>query len=137
MALIDPKKREEMQRIFNTVRDHLLAQGKRALSGDNKCAYRNGDNLTCAVGCLIPEDKYDPRIEQWSIFTLKYQLEDLQLHGRNLVSSGCALLYDLLGRPDLEIVGLLEGLQQIHDQIEPKEWAAYLHTFATNRDLTP
>jgi hypothetical protein len=32
-----------------------------------RCSYRTTDGAKCAVGCLIPDDLYDPRIEGKSI----------------------------------------------------------------------
>lgn len=50
------------QEIFDTVVNHLHKQGKPAEVG-NTCRYRTEDGLMCAVGCLIPDDKYKPEME--------------------------------------------------------------------------
>jgi hypothetical protein len=48
--------------IFDKVRAHLLNQGVRAMVND-ACRYRTPQGMACAVGCLIPEEFYDPMIE--------------------------------------------------------------------------
>lgn len=50
------------QEIFNKVIRHLRAQGHQA-KGCNTCVYKAGDGSQCAIGCLIPPDKYDPNME--------------------------------------------------------------------------
>ena len=54
------------QEIYNTVRDHLLAQNARATDGDTtlpRCLYRTLDGKKCAVGCLIADDHYTDVLE--------------------------------------------------------------------------
>lgn len=59
------------QEIFDTVINHLLQQGGPALNynyddealDDPVCRYRSNNGLKCAVGCLIPDDQYDPLME--------------------------------------------------------------------------
>lgn len=60
--------------LIDKVTAHLLAQGARCESTDEVpyikpsgeryvgCLYRNEGKM-CAVGCLIPEDKYSPALE--------------------------------------------------------------------------
>lgn len=50
------------QQIFEQVVTHLLTQKIRAISAGGNCVYRAGTSK-CAVGCLIPDDIYDPLIE--------------------------------------------------------------------------
>lgn len=52
------------QEIFNAVATHLFTQGERAVErGDVVCKYRAG-NLKCAVGALIPDEIYDPKMDK-------------------------------------------------------------------------
>lgn len=53
----------EMQEIFDGVMTHLHTQGKRAIGLDGECVYRGPNNLKCAVGCLIPEELYNSKME--------------------------------------------------------------------------
>lgn len=50
--------------IFNTVVTHLYTQKKQAYDNrNNTCAYRTPEGLKCAIGCLIPDDDYDYRMD--------------------------------------------------------------------------
>jgi len=59
------------QEIFDKVINHLLQQGGPALNynydDDPVCRYRSNNGLKCAVGCLIPDDQYDPIMEGWGV----------------------------------------------------------------------
>lgn len=53
------------QEIFDKVAVHLIKQGRpsktlRDVPGPALCVYRDGKGGSCAVGCLIPDEKYDP-----------------------------------------------------------------------------
>ena len=50
------------QEVFDKVVEHLYRQGKPAKKG-NDCVYRAKDGTMCAVGCLIPDEFYDPKME--------------------------------------------------------------------------
>jgi hypothetical protein len=64
------------QEIFDTVARHLFTQGEQSKTWDtqfkrDKCMYRDGigkDGKTkkCAVGILIPDDKYHPNMDKGS-----------------------------------------------------------------------
>lgn len=45
------------QEIFDRVVTHQRAQGRRAVE-NGACVLRTKDGLCCAVGCLIPEDRW-------------------------------------------------------------------------------
>lgn len=90
------------QQVFDHVVRHLINQGAPAVTHHGACKYRMPNGTSCAVGCLIPEDRYDPRMEGITI-------EDL------------ATRYPHLGiRSDL--VPLLRDLQEVHD-----DWSFYGH----------
>ena len=57
------------QEIFNTVSIHLINQ-KQCSRDINVCLYRGPNGLKCAVGCLIPDDMYDSKMEGKTIFTI-------------------------------------------------------------------
>ena len=42
---------------------HLAAQRGQAVSADKACRYRGDGGRMCAVGCLIPDEEYDPEME--------------------------------------------------------------------------
>lgn len=43
---------------------------------DGKCLYRGPGNKRCAIGLLIPDDRYDPEDENISVKGLEYSLVD-------------------------------------------------------------
>ena len=58
------------QEAFDTIVRHLRNQGRQAIDGEGACCYRTQDGLKCAVGCLIPDDKYGTDIEGKSVTIL-------------------------------------------------------------------
>lgn len=48
------------EKLFNKALKHMLSQGAYAVVNGIYCAYRAPNGLKCAVGALIPDDKYDP-----------------------------------------------------------------------------
>ena len=104
------------QQIFDQVANHMLTQMKKSViidENDNiKCFYKNPEGLSCAAGCLIADDEYDPLFE--------YQSWGL------LVSRGW------VPRRNNE---LIEFLQNIHDYYEPEAWEDLLRELANNYKL--
>lgn len=78
-----------------------------------KCAYRGENGTKCAVGCLIPDDKYYPAIE-----------------GITYTNS---LIVTLL--PEMEYTFLLRELQLVHDKSNPSDWAVELSSLAVTFNL--
>ena len=98
------------RQIFNRVSKHLLDQNETCMS-DSICRYRyNG--LSCSVGCLIPDDLYNPKMEGKSVNKLLQYYPKLKKH------------FDL----QTEGLALLVHLQDIHDSVGPKQWAGHLKT---------
>lgn len=60
-----------MQEEFDAVVAHLYKQGKKAMSGKG-CAYRGENGTMCAVGCRIPDEMYDPKMEGQFVFSLPF-----------------------------------------------------------------
>lgn len=77
----------DKQQIFDTVATHLLKQGEAATS-HGRCRYRTESGLMCAVGCLIPDEKYTPKIEGRAVRDIPHMLpfyttfDDLTLLGQ-------------------------------------------------------
>lgn len=55
-----------LQETFDTVARALVKQGGPSLNEVNRCAYRGENGARCAVGHLIPDDRYDPSMENES-----------------------------------------------------------------------
>lgn len=121
--------------IFRRVREHLLAQGRRAVSPTGYgCRYRvlDGDTvLRCAVGCLIPEEAYDPAVEGVGVLTLRpvstaagprWDADSLPCKSARL-----GQVLDAAGIPATpEVQELLDLLQKVHDVSPPAAWAERL-----------
>jgi hypothetical protein len=92
-------KRKTHQEIFNTVAAHLLKQGGQATNKHGRCKYRTPEGSQCAIGCLIPADKYHRRIEGIPV-NHSGVLEALQ----GVIDVQC-----------VETLQLLDSLQRMHD----------------------
>ncbi|MGQ7794513.1 hypothetical protein ACUN0C_19080 [Faunimonas sp. B44] len=64
------------QEAFDFVVRHLFKQGERAVAEGGGCLYRGPDGTKCAVGCLIPDELYTPRLEGNSVFMLPQRVLD-------------------------------------------------------------
>lgn len=102
---------QQKAEILKTVTEHLLAQGKRAMSHYYGCSYLGDDGSKCAVGCLIKDEFYDRRLEGQKI-TDPHVMHALEASGIDMHNSN--------------LIVLLEQLQHIHDCHEPSEWGHLL-----------
>lgn len=102
------------QEIFDTVVRHLHAQGKPALN-DANCRYRSDAGLSCAVGCLIPDEFYDPQMEN--------QTPSMPRVKSALRASG--IIKGNEDQEDLDTLGLLGALQYAHDHWEGGDACGY------------
>lgn len=92
----------EAQEIFDTVAKHLFKQGCRA-EGPSGCAYRGKNGLKCAVGIFIPDEVYDPRMDE---------AED---YGGTGIESLLNRFREVLPPWFVEHRRLLMNLQDVHD----------------------
>lgn len=114
------------QALFNHVATHLLTQKKKSKSLQKDscgreiyaCAYHGEGGLSCAVGCLIPDDLYTPSME--------------------------GKLYNFLPEVFLEYMDekygannniLIARLQNVHDAIQETNWHAALLEVAIENHL--
>lgn len=125
---------EQRQATYNKVKAHLLSQNKRAVSKDGDCLYRAPDGSKCAIGCLIPDDKYSPEFEHKSAargiyrygLGIKSQPEVYNL-GKVLATLGFTS----------EDEHFISQLQSIHDRHAVESWRESLASFAIQEGLTP
>ena len=121
------------QEIFNKVAAHLIKQGRQA-KANFSCLYRAPDGCKCAIGVLIPDDKYDPRMEEHGIRELiigfsqensKYEWDHLAFDLTNDVGNN---------------IDLLRHLQFTHDGdlefLEEEIGGAYKYPRWVNEDQT-
>jgi hypothetical protein len=108
------------QELFTTVRRHLLKQNAKSiqkqsmLTGDTICLYRHPSGLRCAIGCLIPDDKYKLTMESIGVSN-----EDVRL---------AAGIRD-------EQVNLARELQNLHDNRAVEDWPLLLDSMARDYSL--
>lgn len=111
------------QEVFDTVARHLLRQGRRStrlhkMWGRVQNAYRGDDGLSCAIGCLIPDKRYDGAMEGRDIETL------IEWFGESLPG--------FFGRYTI----LLGDLQEVHDIRLPLVWKDALVVVAVDHGLS-
>lgn len=86
-----------------------------ALSYCWRCAYRGEQNSMCGAGVLIPDEKYNPKMD-----SEKSNAWYLIVHRYNFSHSHCELIGDL---------------QYVHDGWASYEWHEKLIDFAQSRNL--
>lgn len=105
------------QEIYDQVAKHLLTQ-KRAsramVNGRFLCMYRGDNGDRCAIGCLISDESYSPKMEQAGFL-------EPELFGA-LESAGVEL-YGLT-------IQLLDKLRDTHDNWPPNQWKERLERVA-------
>lgn len=110
-----------LQEAFDKVWEHFVVEGKPPAMHDWECRYRMSDGRRCAIGVLIPDERYEEGFE-----------------GESPLSSRLRpLLGELLpGVPP----SVLESLQMCHDGADENNFTTSvrkkLATFAMNHDLT-
>lgn len=111
--------------IYQKVREHLLTQNRPAKYGSS-CKYLAENGLKCAVGCLIPAELYDPKIEGETVGEAFLYL------GRT--NSRYQLFKEILeksvGELTEEKIKLLDELQRLHDIVNPVSWERRLDELA-------
>jgi hypothetical protein len=128
----------DKQAIFDKVYTHLMTQKKRAARRERIpsiygvshrraiCQYRAADGLRCAVGALIPDELYDPWMDEaGSVFALFGDGRSAPLAGH--------LGLNLDSEEELDF---LANLQYIHDQNKPSLWRRKLNRLAKDAGLT-
>lgn len=90
------------QQIFDTVLARLREQGRASVNERGHCAYRGENGAKCAVGHLMPDDKFDPEWEG-SVYDLPDEaFEAMGVSGDDL--------------------GFLLHLQKAHDECLDARW---------------
>lgn len=99
--------------VFEYVKNHLLKQNEQSSHGSG-CAYRDGQGMSCAVGCLIDDDHYHEDLEDNDVFDGGVIDALLESVGNWLFEVDDCL-------SDKRIL-MLRLLQQIHDCTQPYTW---------------
>lgn len=123
----------DRQKVFDIVKEKMLAQGKRSMFNEYDCAYRNPDGLKCAIGHLIPDEMYDPKMESGSVIRLFENFPEIKEYLLNEFGNKNSERTEI---SDYNDTTFLLKLQQIHDYYEEWEYfAARLDNFAIKYKL--
>jgi hypothetical protein len=120
----------EKQDLFDRIVTHCFNQGFQSVDDTGSCMYRGEEGRSCAVGCLIPDEMYDPSIER-KIYDM-FNVSD---------NSYREAIYEYLGGE--EHVKFLRLMQLAHDNTENwateetlrKAFAHVAHDFKLNTDV--
>lgn len=109
------------QEVFNTVKDHLLTQGRKSLAANGvSCMYRGLDGAMCGIGPLIKDKFYDKGLEGNGV-------------GADVVMEA---LCSSMGLPDVcEHSVFLDDLQNVHDICDVEHWPQALQVVASDYGL--
>lgn len=117
----------DRQDIFKRVVRNLRAQGRRAVKvdkiGKERCCYRAPDGCKCAIGGLIPDELYDPQMDNLNGSFLGMGVRDVLLTVPALVA-----LWGVEGDLDIQF---LQDLQFMHDKASDLE-AAFVNFAAAH-----
>ena len=108
-----PKTKQE---VYDIVMDHLWHQNKQAGKQEPdlayfSCLYRAPDGSKCAIGCLIPDELYDPVFESNDI---DYMMDHINGDDQNQ-------FYSFLDRNH----HLLMELQLVHDEYKSSHHGSF------------
>jgi hypothetical protein len=112
------------QEIFDECSEHLLKQNRKSIAESVGCLYRDDNGLTCAIGCFITEEEYDPNMEEENIDgpTFISFFEKDYNHLKNKVK-------------ELKNMSLLMALQAVHDNHDVEDWEISLKEVAEEFSL--
>jgi hypothetical protein len=114
----------DRQKIYDTVKAHLLAQGCKSveLGAFASCLYRGPKDTKCAIGVLIPDALYSPQMENKTVDALLRRFPAIEAH--------------LKVESDAD-VNFLIGIQDVHDASSPDRWPEVLELLAEREGLAP
>lgn len=110
---------ENKQEIFDKVSEHLLKQSRRSMNERGCCLYRGLDNTMCAIGCLIPDEYYNSKLESNSI---EYNCSNDEFIGKLFETTK---------------LSFLTSLQVVHDFSDIEDWKEELNSVAEEFNLLP
>src|SRR5258706_1958080 len=83
------------QELFDKVKNHLLSQNAQSIAYRTPqtyhvvkyCVYKNENGLKCAIGCLIPDEKYSPEFEGVSLHMRTSGVPSLRMHAERIIDA--------------------------------------------------
>lgn len=115
--------------MFEKVKAHLLKQNQKAMIDTDEgiaCRYRTPEGLTCAIGCLIPDDEYDESFEGHP----PADATTLMLYKDRIspdFSTDIEIQIALAAGITPETADLARRLQHCHDNVSEEEWIEKLN----------
>lgn len=107
------------QELFDKVVAHARAQKCRSYDPDNgNCLYRGPGGTKCFIGALIPDDKYDPKMDE------------------DRLAAGADCVREAAGYEGLSATNLACQLQGIHDSRAVEVWEEQFQEVAKDFNLT-
>ena len=100
--------------IFAKVSKHLIKQNAQSRNPVGDCVFRNYQGQSCAIGCLIPKDRYESSFEG----ELLEEDEDLQHVLKHAIGVN--------PKKRAAKIELLQALMAVHDRFKPDEWKTEL-----------
>jgi hypothetical protein len=111
------------QEVFNKVAVHLFKQGQRCVNTRGQCLYRGAKAADspdrCAIGALIPDDKYDDILEGDTIEIIFGHAKHESNQDRQCYGVVTKLFDDVFPNNKDKRVAFLTRLQCTHDHIDP------------------
>lgn len=117
---------DKIQDMFNRVKKHMLTQNAKAINRHGSCKYRI-DGLKCAIGALIPDDKYTTDMDTVGSVCSNIKVQHVLIDVFELVSADSFAIH--------QFVTAAHDLQVIHDDYPVIKWPRELTKFAVNRGL--
>lgn len=109
-------KTKTAREVFGIVKEHLLAQNEiAAIAGKQRqCVFRTDSGLKCAIGCLIPDEKYHVDLETfYDLYVFNPLTSILESEGIFTVK-------------DWAMCHMLTDLRDIHDNVSVFFWKTEL-----------
>lgn len=110
------------QEIFDKVATHLLTQNAKSMNASG-CAYRGAEGRKCAIGCLIPDEDYTPRLEGKTVMTATSKINVATAVNKSIRAK------------TLITLKFLQRLQAVHDLWPVEEWRNKLAEVAKDFEL--
>ncbi len=115
----------QAQDFLNRSSAHLIAQGEKAMSAVGAtCMYRALAGRRCAIGALMPDEKYRPDFEGVGVVSAHAPMMAADIR-RAIGVEHDSFMMNLF----------LKALQDVHDFSEPEEWAKRIMVVAEHYGL--
>lgn len=123
------------QSVFTRSVRFLLKQGKPSVTrikrSESKCAYRGNNNTRCAIGAVLPDLLYDPRMEGKDALALLHNYPKVEEHFKYVTNS---LLWDMQAAHD-ETAELWNRPSKNANVAWMEDWRDAITKIATNWNL--